>query len=120
MSEKRCIDCNRCKYIRHSTSTSEYLPNRKYCIKKGQLLGCEDFEEFDVKERCKYHYTFLINHNIATIYEDDMILCKDIIIEEKTLDKVIDKLNELAEENEQLKVLLKEAEEEIERLKKTK
>lgn len=45
MSEKRCIDCSRCKYLRNSISSNKYLPNRKYCVKKGQLLGCYDFEE---------------------------------------------------------------------------
>lgn len=47
MSEKRCIDCSRCKYLRNSISSSKYLPNRKYCVKKGQLLGCYEFEELE-------------------------------------------------------------------------
>lgn len=60
------------------------------------------------EEICKYHYTFSGTHNIATIYEDDMIICKDILIEEETLDKIIDKLNNLSEENEKLKQELNE------------
>ena len=38
---------------------------------------------------------------------------------EFTMDTVLDLLNELQEENEQLRILLKEAEEEIDRLKKS-
>lgn len=57
-------------------------------------------------KRTKFHYTFTKTFNIATIYEDDRIICTDMLIEEKTLDKVIDKLNELAEENDQLRLEL--------------
>ena len=47
------------------------------------------------EKRTKFHYTFLKTFNIASIYEDDMIICKDMLIEEETLDKIIDLLNEL-------------------------
>lgn len=55
------------------------------------------------EKRTKFHYTFSKTFNIASIYEDDRIICKDMLIEEETLDKIIDLLNELYEENEQLK-----------------
>lgn len=46
-----------------------------------------------MSEKFKYHYDFNGTHNIATIYENDMIICKDILIDEETLHKIIDKLN---------------------------
>ena len=46
-------------------------------------------------KRTKFHYTFSKTFSIATIYEDDRIICKDMLIEEETLDKIIDLLNEL-------------------------
>lgn len=83
------------------------------------------------EKRTKFHYTFLKTFNIASIYEDDMIICKDMLIEEETLDKIIDLLNELVtkchrleKENDRLrqqlktKVIVNKQYEEKERFKK--
>ena len=49
------------------------------------------------EKRTKFHYTFLKTFNIASIYEDDMIICKDMLIEEETL--------ELKKDNQRQKTL---------------